>query len=599
MQFGLGAFFSDRRGNVAMMWGLMGVVLLGLVGITVDLTRAEMLRARMQNAVDGAALVAERSANLTLAQRQTAAHAYFDAEMGELSQGVTFTMTQIPNVGHRVEARMPMAMSLASLVSDQPWNIRVASQAQQGGRNIEVAMVLDTTGSMGGQPIIDLRNAATDMVNILVTGSQTPFYSKVALVPYSMSVNVGSTYATAVRGSIPAARNITGAAWANGSSRNITGITRANPAVVTSNGHGLTTGSIVWITGVSGMTQVNNRAFTVGTVTTNTFQLQGVNSSSYSNYSSGGNFTRCLVANCNVVVTSNGHGFANNDYVFISGVSGMTQINNAANTAWQLTGVTANTFTLLNTGGSTYSTYTSGGSAYCTVAGCEYFRFTNAAGSTRVYRITTCVDERTGVNAYTDAAPSTTLLGRNYQSSTSNCASAQIMPLTSDRTALLSRISTLSASGTTAGHTGAAWGWYMLAPNFSYLWPAANQPGGYNDPNVLKIVVLMTDGEFNTAYCNGVLSRDSTAGTNSERINCDAPNGSSSSQAVNVCNGMKNRGIIVYTVGFNLGADQAARDVLTQCASSPSYFYEATNGADLRSAFQRIADRIGELRLTQ
>ena len=67
-----GAFARDRGGNVAMMWGLMGTVLVGLIGITVDFTRAQALQAHMQNAADGAALVAERSSNLALADREAA-----------------------------------------------------------------------------------------------------------------------------------------------------------------------------------------------------------------------------------------------------------------------------------------------------------------------------------------------------------------------------------------------------------------------------------------------------------------------------------------------------------------------------------------------
>ena len=72
------------------------------------------------------------------------------------------------------------------------------------------------------------------------------------------------------------------------SSKTITGITAANPAVVTSNAHGFSNGDQVYITGVAGMTQVNNRRFTVANVAANTFELSGVNSSAYTVYSSGG-----------------------------------------------------------------------------------------------------------------------------------------------------------------------------------------------------------------------------------------------------------------------------------------------------------------------
>ena len=73
----------------------------------------------------------------------------------------------------------------------------------------------------------------------------------------------------------------------------ITGITKANPAVVTSNSHGYSNGQEVFISGVVGMTEVNNKSFKVASVATNTFALKdmsstNVNSSGFTTYGSGG-----------------------------------------------------------------------------------------------------------------------------------------------------------------------------------------------------------------------------------------------------------------------------------------------------------------------
>ncbi len=70
--------------------------------------------------------------------------------------------------------------------------------------------------------------------------------------------------------------------------KDITAITKANPAVVTSSSHGYSDGDHVWIASVVGMTEVNGRRFTVANKTTNTFELSGVNSTNYTTYSSGG-----------------------------------------------------------------------------------------------------------------------------------------------------------------------------------------------------------------------------------------------------------------------------------------------------------------------
>ena len=68
----------------------------------------------------------------------------------------------------------------------------------------------------------------------------------------------------------------------------ITAITKANPAVVTASAHGLSDGDRVYISGIVGMTELNNREFTVANKTTNTFELSGEDSSSHTTYTSGG-----------------------------------------------------------------------------------------------------------------------------------------------------------------------------------------------------------------------------------------------------------------------------------------------------------------------
>jgi hypothetical protein len=75
--------------------------------------------------------------------------------------------------------------------------------------------------------------------------------------------------------------------------KTITGITQANPAVVTATSHGYSNGDEVLITAVVGMTQVNSKRFLVAGKTTNTFQLTdkdgtNINSTGYTAYGSAG-----------------------------------------------------------------------------------------------------------------------------------------------------------------------------------------------------------------------------------------------------------------------------------------------------------------------
>lgn len=74
-------------------------------------------------------------------------------------------------------------------------------------------------------------------------------------------------------------------------SKNITGATQANPCQLTVVGHGRTTGDPVMIAGIVGMTQLNDKIFTLTVVDADTITLDGVDSTGFTAYTSGGSAT--------------------------------------------------------------------------------------------------------------------------------------------------------------------------------------------------------------------------------------------------------------------------------------------------------------------
>ena len=110
-----------------------------------------------------------------------------------------------------------------------------------------------------------------------------------------------------------------GLTWDGGAAKTITGITNANPAVVTCTGHGFSNTWKVRIAGVLGMTQANQgltAAYTVANQTANTFELSGIDSSVYPAWATGiaygignrvtegGSFYQCLIAHTSGVFTT-------------------------------------------------------------------------------------------------------------------------------------------------------------------------------------------------------------------------------------------------------------------------------------------------------
>lgn len=104
--------------------------------------------------------------------------------------------------------------------------------------------------------------------------------------------------------------------------KTITGITQANPAVVSSTSHGYANGDQVYIDDVVGMTEVNGKYFIVQGVTANTFQLFDTDSSAYTAYSSGGSAYRTHTYNANI-----GARASNNHTLSWTAVSGIQEYN--------------------------------------------------------------------------------------------------------------------------------------------------------------------------------------------------------------------------------------------------------------------------------
>ncbi|MFM1813988.1 MAG: hypothetical protein RLZ98_683 [Pseudomonadota bacterium] len=185
----------------------------------------------------------------------------------------------------------------------------------------------------------------------------------------------------------------------------------------------------------------------------------------------------------------------------------------------------------------------------------------------------TCVSERrASEGGFTDDAPA---FGMLSGSKATSCPANAILPITNNKSALISTIDGYTADGATAGHLGAAWAWYLISPKWASVWGYSSQPAAYGDKKTIKSVLLMTDGMFNTEY--------------------EPDNGTSAQQVAQLCTNMKAQGVTVFTVGFQ--APSEVLPTLQDCASSTSYYFDASNGSDLREAFRKIGDELVSLRI--
>jgi len=132
----------------------------------------------------------------------------------------------------------------------------------------------------------------------------------------------------------------------------ITGATQALPAVITAPAHTFTTGDSVTISTVVGMTALNGNTYTITVLTGNTFELDGVDSTAYGAYTSGGIASRAVsTPDTTITVTLVGHKLVSGSQVLLRFTSGSA----ASNIFTVATTPTVDTFTVTSTTSKTTS----------------------------------------------------------------------------------------------------------------------------------------------------------------------------------------------------------------------------------------------------
>ena len=192
--WGVRGLARNTRGNVAILFGLAIIPIVLGVGVAVDYGRALLVRERMTSAADTAALAIGSWTGLTEAELKTKAQQYFNANYPGNTLGTVGKLNvsfQGDDILVSVSGSVPTTfMRLANIDSVDVGSTAVITKKE---RNIELALVLDTTGSMGqGGKMSAMQSAAKTMVSDLFAGKTTSDTLKVAVVPFSAAVNVGS-----------------------------------------------------------------------------------------------------------------------------------------------------------------------------------------------------------------------------------------------------------------------------------------------------------------------------------------------------------------------------------------------------------------------
>lgn len=586
---------EGESGQVAIIFALSIIPIFAVAGFALDFQNTIKKKQKVQLVVDSAVLAAARLKQTGAADADVKASVqqFIDAQINSIGGGFrcNAAVTQVVHGVEEVNSEILCSQetTLSRVVGKEKLDFRVDATAEYGIDKLDVAFMFDISGSMNSSSRLrNLKAASKEAIDVLLppdAPAELTEDTRLAMVSYNSMINAGQ-YFEQVTG-VPATRTYTHTI--SGSDSGVTTdrgrlssdltielIDAGRNRVITEFGDDAVIGIEDW----AGNNQTEQRltvgitiprsSYLHGRVGSMRLELSGPtrrnrndNGEPYSLYGERrGNYSR-----------RNGRNWREGDYEL--------RVR-----AYERRG-------------------RRGALLYDETFDFEIGRDENSEPETKTYTLTsTCVWERDGTEAFTDSTPGTGAYlahreawfeedsnhrdggvwkvghpnrpDHNWYRGT-ECRSATPLGLTNNRTRLNSYVDNLTAGGGTAGHLGVGWSWYLISDNWGGIFTGASAPLSFTEPDSEKVVILMTDGEFNAEIF--------------------PEQGSSDAQARALCDGMKRKSIKVYAVALN--APRAGKQVLSYCASGTDYYFEPETAAELTEAYRKIATSISDLRISK
>ena len=196
-------FGKDEIGSVALVFGLAILPLLLAVGAAVDYSRAMSLKTKLQSATDAATLAAAKKLST---HDQSALTALAQQIIASQTSDPTAKVTKLTVASDksRIEIASAATSTNAFMQIAGMKDIPIAADAATAVDNsiYEIALVLDNSGSMaasagGSSKIQALRDAANQLIDTTLTSGTSANRTKISIVPFTLSVQVGAQHATA------------------------------------------------------------------------------------------------------------------------------------------------------------------------------------------------------------------------------------------------------------------------------------------------------------------------------------------------------------------------------------------------------------------
>lgn len=195
-------FRSANGGNIAVIFAIALLPLLGFVGAAVDYSRASRARTAIQTALDSTALMVAKdltSGKIDASSVQSAANTYFkglynNTEAANIAVTAAYTpKTSSENAKLIVNGSGSVTTEFMKVMNIATMNVGASSTTTWGGTRLRVALALDVTGSMDSAgKLTAMKTAAKKLIDTLKATATTKEDVYISIVPFNVMVNVGT-----------------------------------------------------------------------------------------------------------------------------------------------------------------------------------------------------------------------------------------------------------------------------------------------------------------------------------------------------------------------------------------------------------------------
>ncbi|MBW5439834.1 pilus assembly protein TadG [Bradyrhizobium canariense] len=199
----LSRFAAAEQGNIAVIFAIALLPVLGFVGAAIDYSRAAQARSAMQAALDSTSLMVSKdlsSGTITTSQISTKAQAYFNAlftatsSLPSVSIAATYTASTSMGSTIQVTGTGTYTTTFMKVAGFPTLDVGADSTSAWGLVRMRVALVLDNTGSMADDgKMAAMQTAAKSLVDQLSPLAKTDGDVYISIVPFAKDVNVGAS----------------------------------------------------------------------------------------------------------------------------------------------------------------------------------------------------------------------------------------------------------------------------------------------------------------------------------------------------------------------------------------------------------------------